>query len=425
MFVNRFSTTLLLILTLFAGACDKTPAPDIQKTDTEQVPDNSDEPDTPDNPTTPETPVMDISVPDQQSKYYMSADDDLKDAVTDITAGMKVLLMDSKFYAVNERVLSVCFEADKPVTRTVKNGETVSESNTVTMTWASEDPVTRPKVGRSNDQGEYGILCIPGEYKGRFTVKTNRYTYEFDKTISLTGGQTTTVTLDFAYPLKQPKRKVGILGDSISTFDGVLCNPDYGPFYPESDPNVTSNPPIAVSSKERTYWWKLIYTHMKYGELDANSSWGGTRVVHEVKTGRKSGKSINAGFVDRAYDFIDPDIIIIHGGTNDHNQSTPLGEYTWDLPIGQNDLGKFRSAYIELIKILQNQYEGVQIIIIIGDRLSSGYESSTIEIANHFGIPYVNFVGVTVDKCKGSHPTYPAFDMMATRIYETCKDYLP
>ena len=64
---------------------------------------------------------------------------------------------------------------------------------------------------------------------------------------------------------------------------------------------------------------------MRHGELDANSSWGGTRVVHEVKTGRKSGKSINAGFVDRAYDFIDPDIIIIHGGTNEHNQSTPLG----------------------------------------------------------------------------------------------------
>ena len=135
--------------------------------------------------------------------------------------------------------------------------------------------------------------------------------------------------------------------------------------------------------------------------------------------------SVNAGFVDRAYDFVDPDIIVIHGGTNDRNQSTPVGEYTWELPIGQNNLGNYRSAYIELIKMLQNRYEGVQIIIIVGDRLTPDYEKSTIAIAEHFCLPYVNFVGETIDKCSGSHPTAPAFDKMAKMIYEQCIDYLP
>jgi hypothetical protein len=75
--------------------------------------------------------------------------------------------------------------------------------------------------------------------------------------------------------------------------------------------------------------------------------------------------------------------------------------------------------------MIQNRYEGVQIIIIVGDRLTPDYEQSTIAIAEHFGLPYVNFVGETIDKCSGSHPNAPAFDKMAKMIYEQCIDYLP
>lgn len=371
------------------------------------------------------TPLQDISIAAQQSKYYMDADDDLNGRITGQTSGMKVLLMDSKFYAVGERVISVSFAAEKPVCRTTENGKTVSSSNSLTVTWKSDDPMTCPKVGSSETPGEYGILCLPGRYQGKFTVKTNRYTYEFKKMVTLKAGQITEVTLDFAEPLVQPKRKVGIMGDSISTFEGTLCNAEYHIYYPDKDPNVSANPSIAVNSKEKTYWYRLIYDYMENGELDVNSSWSGSRVIHDTMNGRHSKKTMNCGFVDRAYDFVNPDIIIIHGGTNDKNMASPLGEYTWDLPVGQGDLTKFRSAYIELIKKLQGRYEGVQIILIIGDYLTTDYEQSILEIAKHFGLPYVNFVGVQVDKCASSHPTSPAFDMMARTIYETCKDYLP
>lgn len=361
----------------------------------------------------------------EQFKYYITAQEDLEGRVNEATAGMKVILMDSKYYAVGERVLEVTFETDGAIAGKLEDGKITNTSNSITMKWASDDPVNRPAVGREGSAGEYGILCLPGSYSGTFTVKTNRYTYQFTQSVELKKGEITSIQLDFSKPLVQPKRKVGIMGDSISTFDGTMCNPDYSPYYPGNDPNVTANPSIAVNSKEKTYWYRLIYDYMKNGELDVNTSWSGTRVIHEVKTGRQSGKSIGAGFVDRAYDFVDPDIIIIHGGTNDRNQSTPVGEYTWDLPIGQGNLGNYRSAYIELIKMIQNRYEGVQIIIIVGDRLTLDYERATVAIAEHFGLPYVNFVGVTIDKCSGSHPTAPAFDKMASMIYEQCIDYLP
>lgn len=226
------------------------------------------------------------------------------------------------------------------------------------------------------------------------------------------------LTEDEEVDMSPKHHRVGILGDSISTFAGVLCNSAYGPFYPNDDPNVGVNPDLAVDCKEKTWWWRLIYGYMPNAELDANSSWGGTRVVHEVK------KDIGAGFVDRAYDFVNPDIIIIHGGTNDKNQSTPLGEYDWDAPVGEGDLSCFRSAYVQLVKMLQERYEGVQLILLIGDTLTSGYENSIIEIARHFGLPYVDFVGASIPKCKGSHPTAQGMSIMAERIYNTCKDYL-
>lgn len=365
------------------------------------------------------------SVDARQSKYFLTAEEDLKGKLFSQIAGVKVILTDSKCYAVGERVLSVSYAADKPLARVVENGNKKSESYTVTMTWESDEPVSCPRVGRCDNPSEYGLLCLPGRFNGKFTVKTNRYTYEFKKMVTLKAGQITEVTLDFAEPLVQPKRKVGIMGDSISTFEGTLCNAEYHIYYPDKDPNVSANPSIAVNSKEKTYWYRLIYDYMENGELDVNSSWSGSRVIHDTMNGRHSKKTMNCGFVDRAYDFVNPDIIIIHGGTNDKNMASPLGEYTWDLPVGQGDLTKFRSAYIELIKKLQGRYEGVQIILIIGDYLTTDYEQSILEIAKHFGLPYVNFVGVQVDKCASSHPTSPAFDMMARTIYETCKDYLP
>ena len=167
---------------------------------------------TPDG-TQTETP----SVSADQSKFYMTAAEDLDGKVKEGTAGLKVLLLDSKYYAVGERVLSVSFTADKDI---------VTDGKTLTMTWASKDPLVYPVVGHAPEAAEFGLLCLPGSFQGVFTVKTSRYTYQFTQSVSVSSGAIASVTLDFAAPDQQPRRKGGVMGDSISTFDGALCNPE-------------------------------------------------------------------------------------------------------------------------------------------------------------------------------------------------------
>lgn len=220
------------------------------------------------------------------------------------------------------------------------------------------------------------------------------------------------------------KVKVGIFGDSISTFKDCMCNADYGHWYPCANPADAGK---AVDKVEETWWYRLINEYMVDAELDVNSSWEGTKVISHTRKGIRTGSYIAAGFIDRCKDFVDPDYIFIHGGTNDKNQSTPLGTFDYDKAISALDEYSFRPAYIKVIKTLQSRYKGVKIVIIIGDMLNgTEYGNSIKAIADHFSIPCVDFrPDYPLEKDAGSHPNSPAFQKMAEKIARTCKDVIP
>ena len=58
---------------------------------------------------------VNVVIPAAQSKYYMSAAEDLKGKVAEGTSGLVIQLQDSKYFAIGERVLSVSFTADQPL----------------------------------------------------------------------------------------------------------------------------------------------------------------------------------------------------------------------------------------------------------------------------------------------------------------------
>lgn len=219
--------------------------------------------------------------------------------------------------------------------------------------------------------------------------------------------------------------RVGIFGDSISTFGGELSNPDYWEWYPLNDTNVDvdGKEHLAVDSREKTWWWRLIYEHMKAGVLDANNSWSGTKIIHETVNG-KGGLPRDSGFVDRINDFNSPDVIIVFGGTNDSLKDTPVGDYQWDVPMEDMNLAQFRSAYVYLVRKLQATYDGVQLILVIGDSLTPEYETSIMEIAEHFSLPYVNLVGENVSKIDSVHPDAEGHELLARKIYNLSRSYL-
>lgn len=333
-----------------------------------------------------------------------------------VTAGLKIMIYDSGYSSVGETVRKVTFTADGDEILTgnieadLLTGKTGVVADGGSVVEAATDGVLTVGHGTENASG-VGIVIFPqASLAGKISVETDRGVYEFavDVPSGLSAGTVEEILLDMSEPLVHPLRRVGILGDSISTFSGYIAS-GYGPYYPKGD----------VSTVKDTYWYKLIYDKMPHATLDVNSSYAGTRVTTDPKYP-------GYDFVSRCLDFKDPDVIIIHGGTNDSNNGVILGSYDYDSDIESLNPDYFRQAYIKLIRIIRDKYEGANIICVIGDRLGSGYASSIMEIAGHFGLPCVNFQndGENIPKVSGSHPTAAGFDYMAGKIYSEAEEYL-
>lgn len=408
------------------------------------------EPGKPDDPEPEPQPeedrIVNFEILSRVSKYYLGTEEDLALQYASVPANATTVYLsffDSKHFALGETIRSVTLTSTSgniagQVTYNITRDQATltGGSPSVRIDWVSDNPDYQLKVGTQSQDGQNAaalLLAPVGSAPLIFDVVTDRYTYRFEQTLYLSAKAVRYVSLDFAAPQTQPVRKVAILGDSISTFDvsGDSRIINYNPYYYVGRKN-SAGTVCDVDSKEKTWWWKTIYDYASSCSLDVNSSWQGTRVVHEVKSSTKlSLTDVGAGFVDRCYDFKDPDIVIIHGGTNDMNQSTPLGNYDFDTPMGQLDESCFRSALVKTVKKILVRYEGVQIIFVIGDfrGVASGadYEQSIIEVARHFDLPYVDFYqsGYNPPKFDGSHPGAAYFDEMARTICQTCADYLP
>ena len=118
----------------------------------------------------------------------------------------------------------------------------------------------------------------------------------------------------FAFASAQTK-KVSILGDSYSTFLGIIPN-NYATFYPNNQNDV----------KEVGQTWWSLYINAKGYELEKNDSWGGTTICGTGYGGMDSSRS---NFISRVDSLGSPDIIFVFGGTNDAWARSPIGQYQY------------------------------------------------------------------------------------------------
>jgi len=208
--------------------------------------------------------------------------------------------------------------------------------------------------------------------------------------------------------------RVGVIGDSISTFEGWIPE-GYVAYYPNSSSDI--------KTVEQTYWHRLIYDLMPDAILDRNISFSATRVA---KIGAED-KYDNNDFITRleSMGFDDPDIVLIHGGTNDRRKSlpthVPLGEFDYDTPVESLDRMSFRPSYICLVRKIMTLYPGVKIVCLVGDTLNTekymALADSIREIAAHYGLPVVDF-SYAIETADGVHPSAGGASYMADRIFD-------
>lgn len=278
------------------------------------------------------------------------------------------------------------------------------------------------QVGTLTEPASLGAVVLPCSFTGTVTVEGEnlKAVYTVSQPLALQAGYVKHIQVDLARadvegeaPRHFPRR-LGIIGDSISTFEGIIPS-DHRPYY--------TNPAASdcdVTTWEKTYWGQLITQYWNC-ELDVNTSWSGSSVA--------SGKagSVRTPFVDhsRLDLFKDPDCVILFGGTNDaiDTNEIGLGEFCYDTPLDQvNHYRRFRDAYIYVIRYLQQKFPGVQIICIIGTDVTGDYGTSVEAIAKHYNLPYVDFRADKgagkVSIYKGSHPDAAGHAYKARRIYE-------
>ena len=165
-------------------------------------------------------------------------------------------------------------------------------------------------------------------------------------------------------------KKLSILGDSISTYEGYI---------PEG--NVSYYPHGSVTSVTDTWWHKLISaTGMT---LLVNNSWSGSRVTtRETPT--------NSG-VERCEDLgTDPDVIIVWMGINDFNGEVSLGTYDGKSAIPVTTT-TFREAYGIMLNKILTKYTQSEVWVCTLPQCERNSPSDAFPEINNNGVALADF----------------------------------
>ncbi|MBQ7623003.1 MAG: hypothetical protein IJS66_04625 [Bacteroidales bacterium] len=290
---------------------------------------------------------------------------------------------------------------------------------------------------------------------------------------ALSAGQVTEAYNDFdkiSASTKDRPMKVSVIGDSISTFKGYIgvseTSYTYRAHYPNNQSGTSST--YGLTHPYQTYWWKIAYNKLKKGMFDTNIAYSGSAVCDD---GYPDSDPYPC-FCQRLEDYGcgNPDIILIHGGTNDwaHNSAglyaqpgTKIKDATSAIPDAtltslynsraSLDITKnFSAGFIKLLYLVQTMYPKAKVVVVIGDYMNEAVANTEVKICKKFGVKYVNLYAVNgfndlggktsapyvqpnmpkhdfdpaTDAQSGAHPSPVAMDFIANKIYTEHGSYL-
>lgn len=220
-------------------------------------------------------------------------------------------------------------------------------------------------------------------------------------------------------------RKVAIMGDSYSTFEG-WSNKDmagnknnYYVYYPQACPLT------GVDCVEKT-WWYMLCQKPEF-ELEISNSYSGSVISYTHYNGVDvAGTDISflnrVGKNSNGVDYNgDPDIILIFGGTNDCWAGVELGDYIY-RNWSADDLKCFRPAFSKLISNLLELYPNATVYNITNSDdpfgINNSFAKSMNKVCKHYGV--TNIVLEDIEKVDG-HPTYAGMQAICEQVYHVLK----
>lgn len=203
------------------------------------------------------------------------------------------------------------------------------------------------------------------------------------------------------------QKRVSILGDSYSTFNGYVTPATNACWYFGEGKNADKRNTLATV--EETWWYRLAHDHGL--TLDVNNSYSGTTVC---LTGYRGEDASDRAFITRMFNLGKPDILLVFGGTNDSWAGSPVGEYMYDNWT-KEDLYAFRPAFAYMLHNLKQLYPKARIYNITNSELSEQVTQSMDVICRHYGVK--NIMLHDIDK-QGGHPSSKGMESISRQVWD-------
>ena len=203
-------------------------------------------------------------------------------------------------------------------------------------------------------------------------------------------------------------KKVSILGDSYSTYEGYV-EPATNWVWYFAEPRVDTTD---VDDVKQTWWYRFIKDNGY--RLEKNNSYSGSTVCN---TGYDGADYSGISFISRMDNLGCPDIILIFGATNDSWANVPLGEMKYSKWTPE-DLKEFRPALCYMLSHMSNRYLNTEIVYLINDGLKAEVTDAIKEACDRFDIKYLELKDI--DKTAG-HPNINGMRQISQQLTKALK----
>lgn len=205
------------------------------------------------------------------------------------------------------------------------------------------------------------------------------------------------------YAFAEGNKKVSILGDSYSTFEGCIEPATNLPWYMKDvDPKRTD-----VTEPEQT-WWRLFLKNTGY-ELEKNNSYSGSTVCHR---GYRGEDYSSRSFITRMSNLGNPDLILVFGATNDFWAKVSLTPETAKKPE-PHPLYTFKPAMDYMLQQLGALYPEAKVVFILNDEITGEARDIVIEECAAHSVPCIQLEGI--EKQMG-HPNRKGMQQIAEQV---------